>query len=40
MDPTKLLETDHRQAEDLFDRIEAADGTERPRRWSTSWPPP
>ena len=29
MDPTKLLETDHRQVEDLFDRIEAAEGTER-----------
>jgi hemerythrin-like domain-containing protein len=29
MDPTKLLEADHRQVEDLFDRIDAAEGAER-----------
>jgi hemerythrin superfamily protein len=29
MDPTKLLEADHRQVEELFDRIQKADGTER-----------
>ena len=29
MDPTKLLEADHRQVEDLFDRIEAAEGAPR-----------
>jgi hemerythrin-like domain-containing protein len=29
MDPTKLLEADHRQVEDLFDQIEAAEGAER-----------
>jgi hemerythrin-like domain-containing protein len=29
MDPTKLLEADHRQVEELFDRIQKADGTGR-----------
>jgi hemerythrin-like domain-containing protein len=29
MDPTKLLEADHRHVEDLFDRIEASEGEER-----------
>jgi hemerythrin superfamily protein len=29
MDPTKLLEADHRMAEALFDRIEKAEGDER-----------
>lgn len=29
MDVTKILEADHRQVEDLFDRIEQADGNER-----------
>ncbi|MBA2280839.1 MAG: hemerythrin domain-containing protein [Acidimicrobiia bacterium] len=29
MDPTKLLEADHRQVEDLFDQIEKAEGDER-----------
>jgi Hemerythrin HHE cation binding domain len=30
MDPTKLLEADHRQVEELFDRIQKADGSGRP----------
>lgn len=29
MDPTKLLEADHRSVEDLFDRIEQAEGDDR-----------
>ena len=29
MDPTKLLEADHRQVEELFDRIQKADGSGR-----------
>ena len=29
MDPTKLLEADHRKVEDLFARIEAAEGDDR-----------
>ena len=29
MDPTRLLEADHRQVEELFDRIEDAEGAER-----------
>jgi hemerythrin-like domain-containing protein len=29
MDPTKLLEADHRQVEELFDRIQKAEGTGR-----------
>jgi hemerythrin superfamily protein len=29
MDPTKLLEADHRMVEDLFEKIEAAKGDER-----------
>ena len=31
MDPTKLLEADHRKVEDLFESIEKAEGTERSR---------
>ncbi len=30
MDPTKLLEADHRQVEDLFTKIEGAEPAERP----------
>jgi hemerythrin superfamily protein len=29
MDPTKMLEADHREAEQLFDQIEKAEGAER-----------
>lgn len=29
MDPTRLLEADHREVEELFDRIETADGSRR-----------
>ena len=29
MDPTKLLEADHRQVEELFDRIQKADRSGR-----------
>jgi hemerythrin superfamily protein len=29
MDPTKLLEADHRQVEDLFDKIDKAEGHDR-----------
>lgn len=29
MDPTKLLEADHCQVEELFDRIQKADGSAR-----------